>query len=467
MNRNLGSILSKGVFILLGILLSVQATALAHVKWFSDFSFSDRPLTLQQAVDPTFILLALLSMAVIGGMVYIDRRLAQTGWYRRVNQWLKSRSEYSLTVMRVAAGAVLLLSWQAGAMLVPELPVSAAWVGWYQFVLAFLLLFRRTVPLAGLGLIGLYGLGIYEFGIFHMLDYPVYAGAGYYLLVGGSSNDKIRGSGLPALYLTVGFSLCWVALEKVIYPQWGLYVLQQHPQLAMGFDLEFFLIGAAFVEFALGYLLIICLLQRPLSLVITLVFFTTTLFFGKQEVIGHTLIHGALIVFLLEGPGTIYSAPVKFHENLKLRTAFASVNFALFLAVLLTAYSYSAWHQYLTFRLQAPAHTGKVVVPDSSVAPAVRLEALKDELAGWNLHVETQNFSFAPEKFGQEHTPGKGHAHLFADGRKRARLYSPWHHIDTLTPGSHTIIVTLNANNHDIYYRDGQVIADTLRLTVE
>ena len=39
------------------------------------------------------------------------------------------------------------------------------------------------------------------------------------------------GTGIPALYATIGFSLCWVALEKIVYPRWALYLLEQHPQL--------------------------------------------------------------------------------------------------------------------------------------------------------------------------------------------------------------------------------------------
>lgn len=467
MNREYAPKLLKSIFILLGMLFLIQITAFAHVKWFSDFSFSDKPLTLSQAVDTTFILLALLSMSVIGGMVYLDRRLSNTRWYNRINNWLKSHSKYSLTIMRVAAGAVLLLSWQADAMLVPELSIAAAWIGWYQFVLAFLLLFRKTVPLAGLGLVALYGMGIYEFGIFHMLDYPIYAGTGYYFLVNGSSSKKIRGTRLPALYLTVGFSLCWVALEKIIYPQWGLYVLQQNPQLAMGFDLDFFLIGAAFVEFALGYLLIICLLQRPFALVITLVFFTTTLVFGKLEIIGHTLIHGALIVFLIEGPGNVYSAPITFHKNLKLRAAFGSINFALLLTILLPVYTYSARQQYESYQPDKARHSGRIVVTDSVSFPSVELNVMQDEFTGWNIHLETRNFSFTPGKFGQPHVPGEGHAHLYLDGEKLARIYGSWHHIGNLLPGSHTLVVTLNANNHDEYYYDGKVIADTTEITVE
>lgn len=326
-------------------LLLIAATAhpaWAHVKWFSRFSFGDRPRTAGEVLTPTFFALALLSMATIAAMVLLDRRLADVPAYRRINEWLSTRSDRAVLVMRIGAGAALLLSWQADAMLAPELRVAEGWLGWFQFALAFLLLFGRTVPVAGAGLMVLYAIGVFRFGPFHMLDYVVYAGIGYFLAVSGAGERKIRGTGLPALYASVGFSLCWVALEKMVYPQWGLYVLEQNPRLSLGLPLSFFLLAAAFVEFSLGYLLIINLLQRPLALVITLVFFTTTLVFGKVEVIGHTPIHAALVVFLLEGPGGVYKPPIALHRGLALRTAFAAVNFALLLALLFVPYTYAA-----------------------------------------------------------------------------------------------------------------------------
>lgn len=418
-----------------------------------------------EAIDGTFIGLTILSMVVLGILVYLDKKMRETEYYSRINSWLEAKKSYSPLVMRIAAGAVLLLSWQADAMMVPELNITAEWIGWYQFILAILLIFRKTTPIAGIGLILLYVLGISEFGFFHMLDYPMYAGAGYYLAVCNAESAKIRGTGLPALYLTVGFSLCWVALEKIIYPQWGLYVLQQNPQLALGFELDFFLMAAAFVEFALGYLLIICLLQRPFALVITFVFFTTTLVFGKLEVIGHTLIHGALIVFLFEGPGRIYNAPITFHKRLGLRIAFTSVNFVLLLALLIVPYTYSAWQQYESAQVADHEH-GKVMV-DSENIPSLTLSVEQDSLTGWNLQLKTEHFLFTPEHYGSNHRPGEGHAHLYVDGKKKARIYGPWYHLPELSPGLHTLVVTLNTNNHsELVYR-GQAISDTVKIDVD
>ena len=116
---------------------------------------------------------------------------------------------------------------------------------------------------------------------------------------------------------------------------------------------------AAFVELGLGYLLIIGLLERPFALLITLVFFATTLIFGKLEVIGHTMLHAALIVFLIQGSAGRYPAPVRIHRRPRMRVAFASINFLLLLALLLVPYAAGARRMYETAREGelAPAQT--------------------------------------------------------------------------------------------------------------
>lgn len=177
--------------------------------------------------------------------------------------------------------------------------------------------------------------------------------------------------------------------------------------------------SAAFVEFALGYLLIICLLQRPLALVITLVLFSAMMVFGKVEIIGHTLAHGALIVFLLEGPGKLYKAPITFHDKLSLRSAFGAVNFLVLLAVLIFAYSQSAWHQYET--RSGPVAEEQVImdVSGEESIPGVYLSVTEDRLLGWNIRIETENFTFAPESVGLPHVYGEGHAHLYLKIKKQ------------------------------------------------
>ena len=430
-------------FLLTAVVVATTERAFAHVKWFVETSFVAVPLSLGEVLTPTFFALTLLSMVTIGALVLLDTRMLHADAYGAIDEWLANRQEQSVVVMRVAAGAVLLMNWQADAMLVPEFSIGSAWVGWLQFALALLLLFQKTTPIAGLGMILLYLYAVQRFGIFHMLDYMHYPGVGFFLAVSRAS-ERSREAGIPALYASVGFSLCWVALEKIIFPQWGLFLLDEHPQLALGFPLEFFLLAAAFVEFSLGYLLILGVLGRPLALTITIVFFLTTLVFGKTEVIGHTLLHGALIVFLLRGTGEVYRPPIAFHSRLPLRVAFGAFNFALLLAMLIVPYTVVARELHESYDGPMPhGHVKLDVSPEASI-PAIDVALVPDSESGWNAELRVDNFRFTPERAGASHVMGEGHVHLEIDGVKLARWYAPWGHIPALPRGEHKLRISLN-----------------------
>jgi hypothetical protein len=426
----------RKLLLLLLVLLLFPTVSYAHVKWFSKFSFADRPMTLVQIINPLFLGLLALSMGVIGLLVVIDRWLARHDTFQRFEHWMADHKEQSTLVMRVAMGATFLLCWQADAMLVPELKIGGPIVGWIQFVLALLLVFPQTTPLAGLGLGALYVYGATQFGFFYMLDYLHYVGIAIFLALSQVSAPHIRALRLPILYFTVGFSLSWLALEKIIYPDWALYLLEQNPALSMGLPVIFFLTSAAFVEFSLGYLLIICLFQRPLALVITLVFFTTTAVFGKVEVIGHTTLHAALIIFLLNGPGTVYRAPITFHSRTPLRVAFASVNFALILGLMLVAYSGGAQYQYQNYKASLP----KLEVAAAS-APTVSLSA-----TGTTLHIHTTRYY-------------AGKAQVYVNGTYVGSAHGDTFELGALAPGTYRVAVTLHDEEQRFVTVNGEMIA--------
>lgn len=318
----------------------------AHVKWFSDFDFGDAPRALSDLFTPTLIGLVIASTVVISLLVMIDKRLDGLGWYGAINTWLSDHQEHSDVILRAAMAAVLIVSWENRALLTPELEEGSAWVGWLQFALAIALLVPRASRWAGAGIGVLWLVGVFEYGAFHMLDYLHYVGIAVYLFLSTHPKEQFRGAALPALYSTVGFALIWLGFEKLVYPDWALHVLEENPDLLLGLDAEFFLQGAAFVEISLGFLLIIGLLERPLAAVITLVFFTTTLVFGRIEVVGHTPLHAALVVFLLRGPGTFYRPPIELHGKMRLKVAFAAVNFVIVISLIAVAYTASAQSQF-------------------------------------------------------------------------------------------------------------------------
>lgn len=458
----------RGLFATLFLLL-VPLPVLAHVKWFSAFTFTEKPLMLQEILSPMFFWFAAGSILTIVILVYVDEKLTHTSWYHNLSTYLSRYAGKSNLIIRVATGAVLLLSWQSNALLVPELIEYNVWIELSQLALAILILSNRLIKYAGLGVILLYFIALFKFGAIHLLDYVYLVGAGYYLAVSESDSRKLKASALPALYASVGFSLCWVALEKIVYPGWALQILTENPVLTFGLDLDFFLMSAAFVEFSLGFLLIVCMLQRPIALAVTVLFMSTTLIFGKMEFIGHAIVHAVMIVFLLQGTGHTFRTPITFFKHIPQRMAFAAMSFTVILAILLRSYTGTAFNQYeeALAMQEADPHFNPVQLAVDTPIPSVALKIRKDDHSGWNMQVLTSDFVFAPEDCGKEHADGFGHAHFYLNGEKVARLYSPWYHIPDLPPGKHILEVTLNSNNHGIYAQNGQPIKARYDLEVE
>ncbi len=460
-------------FLLLALFNIPEAEA--HVKWFTDGSYADRPLRLGEIMEGRFFYtLFIVTLVTVVFGVWLDSKISKAGWYLRVDGWLENRKNYATIVLRVAAAMVLILSWQSNAMIVPTIPVPEKfqWLGWFQFVMAFCLLIPRLVPIGGIGMILIWVIGNITLHPFHMLDYLMFAGIGVYLVFATIKDGKFKDVGLVLLYITVGFSLCWVALEKFVYPNWSLFLIKEHPNLAMGLNFDFFLKSVGFVEFGLGFLLLVCLLQRPLAIIITIVFFITSSVFGKTEIIGHTLIHGALIVFLLEGPGKFYLRLRDRFKNVFKRMSFTVVNFVLLFSLMVVVYSGLAENKYekkMEFMAKKPENQkGQIELAGypKGELPGVWMDINPDLKDGYNIHFVTTNFKFAPEKISSMHVMGEGNINLYINGEKVARVYSEWFHIN-LEPGTYEIMATLNSNELSEYCIRGKPISATEILDVE
>ena len=109
-------------------------------------------------------------------------------------------------------------------------------------------------------------------------------------------------------------------------------------------------------------------------------------------------------------------------------------------------------------------HTPVEVTSDK--IPSVKISVSKDSMSGFNLVVKTENFDFAPENINQAVQQNQGHAHIYINGEKLARLYGNHYHLSGLTSGEKEVMVTLNANNHGEFTVDGQGISDTVTITV-
>ena len=116
----------------------------------------------------------------------------------------------------------------------------------------------------------------------------------------------------------------------------------------------------------------------------------------------------------------------------------------------------------------APMPHAELDVSAWPAAPTVAIVVTKDAMSGYNLEIQTQNFTFAPQRASSTALPNEGHAHLMVDGKKFARVYGNWFHIPAeavAAPGIHEIHVTLNANDHSDLVHDGKVIEARYQLT--
>lgn len=116
---------------------------------------------------------------------------------------------------------------------------------------------------------------------------------------------------------------------------------------------------------------------------------------------------------------------------------------------------------------EAHDHSALYDSPAGVPAPTLTATLASDPVSGWNLHLMTTGFTFAPREAGAEASPGEGHAHVYAAGIKLARIYGPWFHIDHLPDGADSVTVTLNANDHRQYAVEGNPLSVTVPLPAQ
>jgi len=101
--------------------------------------------------------------------------------------------------------------------------------------------------------------------------------------------------------------------------------------------------------------------------------------------------------------------------------------------------------------------------------PSVTHLVFPDIMGGYNVQILTRNFEFTPASINLEPKNNTGHAHIYVNDVKVARVYSNWFHIpqETLNSGENFVRVTLNANNHSEWSNNGTVLDSTVRVEVK
>ncbi|MDN5000923.1 hypothetical protein ACFQZO_08515 [Bradyrhizobium sp. GCM10027634] len=283
-------------------LISMTDMASAHVKWFVPCIVSNDPLPIQAVFTTTFFLflalfLALFYLACAAEQTTVGLMLSR--FLDHVTEPLRRRVD---DLLRGAAAVFFALLWaHGGLILTPELEANSIWLSAIQLLIPLFLAARPTLPAAGAAILLLYGYGAACYGLFHMLDYPVFLGLGVWFVLSVSRDAKLLAFRSDFLRWTVALSLLWPSMEKFVYPAWVAAIAVDHPELTLGFDVSTVVTAAGIVEFGLAFALFWTPLVRRLSaLALLLVLTAATLDFGKVDGIGHLMIVAILFVVLAD-----------------------------------------------------------------------------------------------------------------------------------------------------------------------
>lgn len=109
-----------------------------------------------------------------------------------------------------------------------------------------------------------------------------------------------------------------------------------------------------------------------------------------------------------------------------------------------------------------------LAVSEELPVPSVTHLLFPDVMGGFNIQILARNFEFTPAAINRQPEYNLGHAHVYVNGVKYARVYSTWFHLPTsaLKLGENVVKVTLNANNHSEWAKDGKAISSLVKVLI-
>ncbi len=326
----LGSLMrSSGGWLRLGLALALAPLpAEAHVKWFAPYSVPEQGRPLLEVFDTSFGELFAAGIIIFTAVCLLDQTPVGAALRRgiaAVTAPIRARTEQWF---RAGTGAFMVALFVLGdVILTPELTTDVALIPWLQMFIALGLFWRSTMPLSAAGIVALYAYGVEKYGIYHLLDYPIFLGLAAYLAL---VPFNVRIGALRPLDVArwaASITLMWASVEKWAYPQWTYPLLQQHPDLAFNYSPAFYMQAAGFMEFSLAFALLWTPLVRSLAAAVLAFMFISAVFeFGKIDAIGHLMI---VVILITVGADD---------QPVARRAALAPIAYAVALALDFTAY---------------------------------------------------------------------------------------------------------------------------------
>jgi hypothetical protein len=327
------------------------ALSLIHVKWFAPFDVHAAPRPIGEVLTGTFVKFFLVSAVAVAVFFWGDRTVYRRRLLAALDARLRRLDDFSILILRVSAAifliSVFVLYEVKGVSfyITPELRTTARFVPWFQLALGICALIPPTLPAVGVGLLVLYAFALHDYGVFHLLDYMIFLGLGYFFTVARINRGKWRQSGFIVLYAATGITLLWAAMEKFAYPEWSYALLSSHPDMLLGMSPQTYMILAGFLEFGLAFVLLgaASIAGRIIAVGLQGIFMLAIFKFGILDAIGHLMIIAILTVLFVRGPTSAREILVLREKSVAMETYFMTgLYFLAFVMVFIAYYGFHA-----------------------------------------------------------------------------------------------------------------------------
>jgi hypothetical protein len=326
--------------------MQIAPLLMMHVKWFAPFDVHAMPKPIGEVLNGTFIKFFLLSALLVAIFFFADRYTYRRGLLSALDARLRRLDDFSILILRLAAAIFLISVWAwylaygTSFYVTPELRTTARLVPWFQLALAVCALVRPCLPAVGVGLLILYSLALHDYGVFHLLDYMIFLGLGYFFTVANIKRGKWRQSGFIVLYAATGITLLWAAMEKFAYPNWSYDLLSMHADMLLGMSPQTYMLLAGFVEFGLAFVLLgaASIAGRLVALGLQGIFMLAIFKFGLLDAIGHLMIIAILLVLFVRGPTSAREILVLKEKSIWMETYFMTGLYFLAFVLIFIAY---------------------------------------------------------------------------------------------------------------------------------
>ena len=342
--------------------LLLPSAAHAHVKWFEAYEVAQEPVPIATTLAlPSFWLGVALVLIFFAVTTVVERRApgaAVTNVLDKVTLWLREHADTFMIAVLFAFFVALFAV--GGTYLTPELKTDLEVISWAQLLIALLVIPRRTRPLAALAIVLLWLVTMRDYDLFHLYDYLALGlGLSGYLLLSGLKDGEWHDRRFAVLRWGIALALMWSSMEKFMYPQWFLPLLEEKPFLALGIPFGQYTTMAGVAEFTLGFGLLWTPLVRRLSAAaLFLLMFAAVYPFGRVDLVGHATILASLLVILAD---PIRSRALEVVPRDRRATWYIPVGLTVALAV--TMISYAGQHHLIYDR--ASGQLAALLRPDS------------------------------------------------------------------------------------------------------